>query len=245
MPSFLYFVEAQRAAIGTGDAPFMELLRCPVSRRVENGPNGAGGVLIYEEATPIARAQVAPAAQLWKLREIIPGLGNVWVGMWRDWIPTEEDLRRAKPTVGELGNEWVAIPGSGSWLLPVLTHATGNSRLPRAAELADDGSIVWAPVLALADWEERGRRLWETAVATMELRAPAGPVLSSSEILALVHQALAVHYRVGRAEINMLQIFPGESFLAAAFAMVGLDTFKAALRLVESAPGKPAPLLRG
>lgn len=234
MGQFLFFVECERGALGSADAPeVMGLLLEPVTRGLSEGPNGRRGVLVTEANCPPARARVDVKRQVWVRRGTVVGLGDVYTGMWSDWVPGPEDLQRRRPLVAELASRYVAFPGAGRWLVPMVMEGTGKSRLPRAVELGPEGELVWVPLRGLESWEERGKRVWETAMVMLGLRPNEAPVLNAAELLGFVHEGLAVFYRVGRVEINLMQLLPGEMFLAFAFAMVGVDLLEQARAVRE------------
>jgi hypothetical protein len=189
-----------------------------------DGPGSARGLLLTASAEPADRGRYCGALQTW-----VPEVAASprWqVGAWRDALPGPADLERALPPFG-----WPVTMGDGrSWLLPVARSFPEGTQLPATLILGPDGlSREIRPEYAALS--VLGERLWG-------IFEHGGPV-PYRDLADGAVQALALNYRLGAAEINLLRLFEESTLLAAAEALVDMPTVKAVA--AEVAARKKAP----
>jgi hypothetical protein len=222
MRRFLYFVETQGFP-GSGDLGGIPA-RVPRGMSHEFrgvGPGGLRGVIYTDSGLPPGRIVVDPERQRWlPMADAIPA-GRVWVGAWEDAIPGPEEQRAG----GFMPRCFDAVLGDGrTWTIPQLCYHTGKSALPQAMRL-ENGVVVKGPQAVFRELCRDGERLWRTmaaALGVMDLPADEDP-MREAEILRLLSDCLALHYRVSDAEVGLLGLFTEENFADVACRLVGID----------------------
>lgn len=243
MAGLLYFVPgatwlvpeaANLAAAGLGEV----LGGLPVDAQPCTGPEGAGQ-LIWASSDPLELRGYQPDRQTWRRCAVpvspcprVPVSPRPWVGFWRDARPGPEDLARPAPVPGHP----VELADRRRWSVPIGRRCTGDCGLPSTyvleagalgQEVTPEYAALWADVL----------KLWT--------RVP----LSDLQLAAIAYRALAVNYRLGPDEINLLGLVGPHNVVAILGALLdhptiaALDAEIAASKKAgagEASPGTPA-----
>lgn len=183
------------------------------------GLDGTESVILCDRSLPASKNKISKDDQVWKKA------GSIWIGYWKDSVPTEASLRRSKQLFGRtlrLRNEDWEVPTAVSF-----DEADGElfSRwhLSRYVDFDDDGEPTYGDV------EEQFAPLWEIAKAWMD---------SSEEGWTLARlwknagQVLGFNYRISFHEACMLQLLTDESALQIMGVCVdasGIDRLRAAV----------------
>ncbi len=134
--------------------------------------------------------------------------------------PMPDDLRRRSIVPG------YDIPlGEHTWTIPVIRDLEGGSGLPRDWRLETDGSV--SEII-----QETYRSLWQEFTSVVDLffspddPSPAGTFrLDRVEALRRCLDALAINYRIGRAEQNLLKLVNADNWPTILGVTVDLRTF--------------------
>jgi len=206
-----------------------------------HGPGGSSGCLLCAlpaEGQPPPRLGYFPDFQTWTP---VGGTGsasgtggtgsasgtreNLWVGTDNEHPIAPADLRRKKTFPGYE----IELAG-GQWTVPVVRNPEGGTGLPRDFVYADGGKVeqrIKAAYIGL--WEKFARAVWL-------LFDPEGPwplAIDLAEGTDLCLEALALNYRVGRIEQNLLGLIDSETWLTILAASVDYPTFRDAAEAVE------------
>jgi hypothetical protein len=225
MRSFLYWIDTDRQAGGSADAP---ALLAPMSRRSVGPVPDKPGLLLFESAMPSALAKYSNEGQRWV--EVAPGR---WVGFWESYRPGPADLARA----GDDFVEGVAVElGDGSeWILPRLLKDTRESGLPRSLRLSADGHLIGDVAEKYKALALDGERLWRYILHIQRDEPAPQPAMTEAEIFRLVSRVVGVNYRLGPGEVGALGLVTSGNFLRLAFLIIGYDTL---LEMESSPPGE-------
>jgi hypothetical protein len=187
------------------------------------GPGGASGTIVSAlpaDGVVPPRLHYAEEFQTWRQ------IGELWIGVDKEHPPAAADLRRKKIFQGyevELAGE--------KWTIPVVRDPEGGSGLPRDFVYADGGRVQQRIKAAYLDlWEKFSRAVWM-------FFDPAGPWplrMDLAEGLELCLAALALNYRVGRIEQNLLGLVDSESWCLILAAAVDYPTFRDLAEAVEA-----------
>lgn len=227
MGGFLHFVETglesltldQCAKLGLAHA-FTQQPSARKSQLALDGP-AVSGLLLYDTRDFDGVDQgVNVARQRWEFRGEFDGQ-RVWTGVNADAMPTPEDL--------ELGNALAGYP----W-----TDANGTVwRLPRIGDVDDGGNLEAGLPCSL---KSRGgkltkcgvvaryRELWRVSEGLWNRRV-GGEVIDGEEAYQFAAQCFGSLYRVGVAELNLLEVFSEEPSCTPAFCLelaIGYFTLK-------------------
>jgi len=193
---------------------------------VRNGPDGKEGVVLADSPS-VPRIGYFQDEQTWRQ---IPGT-EAWVGMFANDRPKPDDLARREPLPGHP----VVLGDGQTWIVPAARNASAVDgqvlfleAIPRALDLDDDGK--WIPGEPL----ERYRPLWE---AVTKYLAVLTEVVADETDEAFRFEiddqgpidALAVNYRLGRAECVLLGLLTwgGPYFRLILEAVIDLPGFEA------------------
>jgi hypothetical protein len=207
------------------------------------GPDGASAGLIICAATDLGGVEYRPDRQTWRN---VPGTA-AWVGLNTDARPGPADLARA----GLLAGHPVRLGDGRVWQAP-----TARGYEERGGELALCGKLPWRTRVDdagkwVSELAERYRPLWDTACAfwdafTAEQIAPAADAeedgrrrfeFAESNDAALL--ALAVNYRLGKAEVDLLGLFNQQTVTAVLLALVDWPTLRAFAAKKAAPAGSP------
>jgi hypothetical protein len=197
-----------------GDAAVCEL--------TGGGPGGSSGCILSAlpaEGRPPLRLCYAPDFQTWRQ------FGNLWVGVDNEHPITPADLRRKKLFTGyelELAGQ--------TWTVPVVRDPEGGTGLPRDF-VYDDGGAVQERIKTgyLALWEKFAKAVW----LFFDPEGPWPPRIDLAEGMELCLAALALNYRVGRIEQNLLGLVDSETWTTILAAAVDWPTYRDLAEAVE------------
>jgi len=193
---------------------------CSLQQMDAAGPHGHSGVFLLANPTdgrPPTRFGYYPDFQSWHQRD-----GFV-VGLDREQPPAPEDLVRKKVIRG-----YALELSAGMFEIPVLRDPDGGTLLPRDLRYGDDGGVE-QPV------KESYRGLWDQFGEVVDwFFDPAGKATLSinAHTLDLCVKALAVNYRVGRVEQDLLGLVDSETWVPILFASIDLVTYRDAFERV-------------
>ena len=197
-----------------------------VAYEVHDAPDGKSGcMLYYKTATgkePLTH-QYRPSAQTWhQVGE------KVYIGIENDAPPTPEDLRRKNVASG-----YPVEMDAGEFVVPVIRRRNGSTELPRSLVWDAAGNLIepikpayqqiWERTAEVASWIFEGD--WKDAY--------------KGKALGHVVDALAINYRVGRFEQNVLRLVDIGNLFWAMAAMVdarAVDEMEEAQKKTESSP---------
>lgn len=196
-------------------------------RACATGPGGKRGLVVCVSGETC----VYDPAQTWA---VAPGLTTrIWVGY---------DPRAGKPGPAELartrqveGTALRLLDGK-QWIVPraVAPLPERPITLPLRYELDGEGQWTGRPLERYRKLCEEAYRYWQSILA--EATAAAGgkgqgtdgaqPPLTVAEALELAAEALAVNYRVSRAEVSLLGLLGDDQLRAVLAALVDLEEVK-------------------
>ena len=186
------------------------------------GPGGESGCLFFALSAggerPV-RIDYQPEFQTWRRMAVTPDL-YVYLGIDKEHPVTPKDLVRKSLFRG------YAIELAGqTWEIPVIRNPEGGSTLPRDWVIEVDGDVTEA---VQAQYLE----LWTEFVGVVDLffsaddPSPAGTfVLDRAEAIRRAIDVLAVNYRFGRLEQNLLRLVNPQTWASILSAAVDLATF--------------------
>jgi len=172
------------------------------------GPGGLEGSIIMR-GSPAAHVGFEPNRQTWKK------FGSLWIGLWSDYRPTPDDLKRCGEQTTGLG--YYRLSDGNSWLLPTV------SALPSYLGYDDDGQpsgeIVTRQYRHLqelgAQWFDKfvaavDKSDAKTATDDSENPKEETPEENRSTTLRCETSdfvaCLAINYRVGPHEVSLLEM---------------------------------------
>lgn len=186
---------------------------------IGKGPSGEPGWIVAAKTVPSVDAdgitvparppvemRYKPDSQTWKKTLA----GDIWIGVNPADPPTPVELQRRQ-----------TFPGTGidlagdSWNVPLLRRPDDSSLLPRSFEF-DSAGRLHQPL------DERYREIWERTAEAVELFVGGGDTDEAiSWALPLCVDALALNYRFGRDEQNVLKLLDSRNWLAVLAAAIG------------------------
>jgi hypothetical protein len=194
------------------------------------GPGGASGTMLC--ALPVSgdappRLGYFPDQQQWtEFREFGQPEHAYWVAIDKEHPPTPDDLRRRVTFAGYD----VELAGQ-QWHVPVIRNPNGGTGLPTTWKVAA-GGVVQESI------REEWRLLFESfGRAIFLFNDPDGPYpleIDRAEALELCLDALAVNYRVGLAEQNLLGLIGSETWAVVLAVSVDFPVFADVYRDVET-----------
>jgi len=180
----------------------------PMPLNAEDSPSGEPGILcgwLYKVGSQLI---VNKEKQTWKKSHM-----GYWVGVWKDDLPTESDLRRPYMQPGI----WIpGIAGDKTWKMP-----TPQSLNPRMA-LDDDGTWKYVPMREFSWYTEEIQK----RRAEMELVEENGTsffrynINPTSDIVLLI-RALRINYRITPEVCDIAEMFTRDAVNAAYAQMLG------------------------
>jgi len=196
---------------------------------VAHGPDGGGGVVFADDAG-VSAAQIGyyPDEQTWRK---VPGT-EAYVGMYKDEPTTPDDLAREQVLPGD----FVEL-GGRLWQVPIVRGLAEEedrlvyfNRLPKQATLDDDGN--WVRSGAVGKYEHLwpiACRWWDAIhdVAIEAEEASEGDekkervFVEFAELYDSATEILTTNYRLGRAEVDLLNLLDDQA--AAEILNVAVD----------------------
>lgn len=237
----LYYVPGEKRGMATkpdqlaaaGIAYAFE--KTPTATEVTTGPAGREGVVLVADATDV-RAGYYPHEQEWRK---VPG-SDSWVGRELDKPINPVSLARKQQFTGHL----VTLADGQAWIVPVARSAWerdgelvgAGCALPRVTTVDDEGNWIvgdvrqeYATLWAVAE------RVWDQM--TSQIAALQGE--SDEDVTVRIDfaglndaalLALATNYRVGKAEVAMLELFDTDCVIQILRALVDMPTVDAFLK---------------
>lgn len=163
----------------------------PVS--AEESPCDKAGILFAWRSPKDNQIIVKMSEQEW-----MKSAAGYWVGVWKDNLPTEEQLRRTYMQKGQ----WIELRG-GKWKLP--TPATIDKDLA----LNDDGTWKYVPIRELSWYSEECEKRYadfefgevdENGKMAMRL------VYHPLEVVNLIVRALRINYRITPEVVHLMRL---------------------------------------
>jgi len=185
---------------GPGNLPGCLLMAMPVDgtapHRIGYYPKSKGG------------------SQEWQ--QIAAGEKPVWVCVDPDHPPTPADLVRRKTVEG-----YQLDLAGGRWIVPVVRNPIGGSGLPAKWAYQGDDVVERIRDEYTALWDAHA----EIAALFYEPTGPPGLEMDRTAATEACLRVLAINYRVGRVEQNLLGLVDSESWIAILGASVDLPLF--------------------
>lgn len=206
-----------------GDVAYCEI--------VGHGPDGGPGLVVsplpVKGRRPPRSLGFYPESNDWT--RINDGL---WIGRDRVWPPSPEDLQRREIFPGEE----ITLGDGNRWTVPTLRQvASGQPTLPRDCFWDDDGNFV-------TELRHEYRELWcQVERVARYFYEPASDEFRSmglEEGVAICLAALALNYRVGRAEERILRLITSTNCEEVLGAIVDYRGFERAVAELEAAQKK-------
>ncbi len=199
MAGFLYFIPKAKT-FGPDDATRLELDHLPKSLtkcQVNDGPDGAGGLIMVITGKEQATAQYKAAEQEWHKQKG----GDFWIGFWKENPPTPEDLLRTDSPVG------VAYPLDGvNWTIPA------QAALPSYMGMDKLGNWVRMVKPKHMSLQEDAEKIYQVYLG--EKNDVENPLIFTEvEKCELCVRALAINYFVSKYEASILAIMTVENMV--------------------------------
>ena len=243
---FIYFLPGLTRDTATLEAVRKTLLAGPLEDRlrnpkafgalsitnVVNGPEGQAGVAVAATPTtcePFHPTNYQPQRQTWR------NVGTHWIGWDNESPPTPEGLARDRITPGYE----VVLADERAWVAPVIRpylsdQKTFDCTLSMVWGMDDKGQTA----LRIAS---RHRRLWD---ATQQLIGYylSQQSLTKLDLFTLAADCLGMNYRVGRTELEALELCEDQHIEAVWRAAIDADLVEEAIaRLSDPKADPPAP----
>ncbi len=196
MRRFIYFVatpkttfpEDNRKAVGLGYAfdEGAEVSQCETYR----GPDGEHGLLLVQGAGFISYDK---RSQVWTKS----ANGKYWIGMTSAEPPTPADL--ARPEM--IGGHAVKLADGHDWVVPLARILPSGTALPESLVMDKDGQWTTRPKARFAQICADAADIWAIAYEDSE------DTISCAREVEIATRALALNYRVGAAELSMLEAY--------------------------------------
>jgi hypothetical protein len=180
--------------------------RKPISRGVHGGPDGRQGAILADPSEDVGNIGYHPDRQTWRQ---VAGT-DAWVGRYVDQPVRPEDLQREKLLDGHL----VELLDGQQWLCPIgrgVVEEEGELRwycgLPRS--LGKDEQGHWVPGAVRSQYAKLWdvtERWWQTW-SWDDTNKVARPEFGQQEMADAAVLALSTNYRLGDAEVLLLELF--------------------------------------
>lgn len=176
-----------------------------------------------------------PARQQWKAIAYENTPCRYWIGFEVDDVPTPTDLLRPSIVDGHM----VTLCDGNNWLVPVArSFQPDTTRLPQQLHLTAEGKVTKAVVPAYADLFARAEPIAAEVYGTDREPDGFGSVtMDEEDLFALVADALAVNYRVGKAEVDALGLMSTQTEAMVLRALIDMPSFERALETLKKEGG--------
>lgn len=173
----------------------------------EESPCDKAGILLAWRTPKDNQIIVKKAEQQWMKSAL-----GYWVGVWKDNLPTESQLRRSYMQKGQ----WIELKGE-RWKLP--TPAT----IEKDLALNDDGTWKYVPIRELSWYSEECEKRHadfkiEEAGGDMSIQVAYDPL----EVINLIIRALRINYRITPEVVHMMRLITSRNLSEAYGMMFGL-----------------------
>jgi hypothetical protein len=203
--NFIYAVKKQNRPVGEVVAASGLSARLPQydCRDASRGPAEGGWWIL--SALP-SDNYYHPEQQVWhKSVE-----GDWWVGVDREQKPTPAELIRDKYLTGynvELGD-------GNKWIVPVARYFDGKNPLPATMIIGEGGEVEYKPLLQYKWLWDAANRIWDADYKQTDEQ------VETKERIMICIKALAINYRIGIDEANMLGLFTADTLARCTEAIV-------------------------
>lgn len=214
MAHYLVFVENELAKGRPTEVVFKEIgledhvagcTGLPVSD--EDSPSGKAGILFAWTSKGDNEISYQPAAQEW-----MKSIHGYWVGVWKDKLPTECQLRRAYMQKGQ----WFELRGD-KWKFP--TPAT----IDKDMALNDDGTWKYVPIRELSWYsEECEKRYSDISFEERDDKVYSVFTYNPLEVMDLLIRALRINYRITPEVVHLMRLVTARNISEAYGMMFGL-----------------------
>jgi len=192
------------------------------------GPSGGPGSTLvawpfYMQAKDLKPISYRPSEQTW----LDCGEG-IWLGWQTEEPPRPDELQHEEMVMGH----GVMMNDGNEWVVPCARKANGTTSLPQVMQLDDEGNVEYKVKgqfnQLMKDAEEVWQGLierWDDIVPKDGKQSKVSFTLSDAMLFRVGLNALAVNYRVGRHEVNVLELFDtNRSLLDLALALIDWPT---------------------
>ena len=175
----------------------------------EESPSGLSGVLYAWRSKGDDQIIVNKEKQEW-----VKSAAGYWVGVWKDKMPTEQQLRRTYTQNGE----WVEFGRiRETWKMP--TPTTIDQRIA----LADDGTWTYQPIRELAWYgDEMSKRKAACEIAEDDGTMKVNVSYDMFEVTSLIVRVLRINYRITPEVCHLMDMFTQRNVSNAYGRMMGL-----------------------
>ena len=217
----IYFVAGQQAAKPAIEAAGLGYAFDgfqPTAGETSRGPDGTPGVLMTVGSAKLGWFE---HGQTWMKDHG----GRFWAGFYTDDRPTPADLQR--PSL--IGGYRVRLEDGNEWLVPIARQFPEGSQLPRTLLLGPDGKLV-------AEIRAEYIALWKSACRVWQSIAGQQPTakneihtdLEEATCWRIAIEALAVNYRLGVTEANLLRLIGSQTLPQIMMLLIDWPTYQAA-----------------
>lgn len=237
MTAFLYYVPGEQSRPDQGKLSHAFEGK-PIARGCQKGPDGGRGFVYIDQHADAGKVGYYDDRQEWIE---VPYLG-CWIGRYKDDPPKESDLRRGKMLQGKplswRGEHW-QVPVARSFqeqdgqVVPTW-HLSVHFKINYETGEWDVGQV-----------QEEYRPLWDAALkywdfwfhVNVDTEEEEGSFnLATGEVADLASLALGVNYRVGKAELSMLELLSVETCSQIMGIVIDLESMDAILKKNLSPP---------
>ncbi len=182
----------------------LEHLAKGIDVKQSEGPDGERGRLFWwPDSKTAGQFLYKPGTQTWvpSAKDADRESGAYWIGLFKDSLPTEEDLRRPD----HRGGEFVKLGNDERWSICSPSH------IDRFPLLNSDGTITWAVDEAF-NWlvAEIAKRRTEV-VSTMDNEGMMTVNFSFEHDWRLLCSVLQINYRITPEVVSHLRLFSTQS----------------------------------
>ena len=185
-----------------------------VSQRYSTAGPG-GECILFAADIDVKLLHYKPNEQMWK-KSIN---GKFYVGLYKNFPPTEQNLRRKKQMAGHE----VELAGGEKWLVPVARIITGGSALPQSLILGKNGEVFTEALPKYAQFSSKVEKLWEDFQCENNWKQ-GRPKLSITERMEFAIEALGWNYKVGPNEVNLLKLITTDNLSEILAAIIDVPT---------------------
>lgn len=212
---------------GTVLPPGQALDAGTITRRTNvEGPEGKLGVLM----APVRFAtslEYLPESQRW-IRVSGDAGGELWIGVDQRSGHVPGDFARSTQRAGH----GVVLGDGHVWEIPPARLALGGTGLPRRRVLREGGAVEWEVEAAYRSLSDSAARLWNARQGHPES-------ITADDLDAIVGEALAVNYRLGKLEAIALGLLTDDAVRGIVDAL--LD-WPVVLQLIQAEKKSPPPV---
>lgn len=188
-----------------------------ITARGCSGPDGGSGVCCALVSEGMEE-QVGYYAdrQIWRKAPERP----YWVGSVKDSPPTPADIQRVEIVNGHT----VTLDDGHDWIVPLVRAFNGATALPMTIGLGDDGDLMFRPKAMYAAITADADKVFQQLRRDSGDDGAGGEPLTLGDLWRITCAALAINYRIGPIELDLLSLIDTTSVNKVAAAMIDLPT---------------------